>query len=461
MKKTVAECCDSIAEAADRWLLRLAGEDVDEEIARKARRGALIVCSGGSCKEIGLDPAIAQKAKQVLPQFRSRISTLYDDPRFKASTIEKKLQLPEGFVFSDEARTIPWIMSTEARDEDGDIVIQRGLDTSEFKIAPRLLWSHNRKLPAIGSVPKVARIELPKGIPATIGLTAFATEEENPLGHMIYMLARPVGPDGKRRKAHITSGSIGFKPVKVTVPQGDDEREEMGLGAGGVRFDKSLLSEFSIANLGANRGAEQLEDEMEALKEAGLVSKSLVDMFRAEVPLTERDWEERVKDRIRGFVDMGAAWEIHAAKSLGDVGISMLQIAQPSLFDLFMGREDPGTGIPSRAVEGNGDGVELEVEVASLDAEAFLALMNDNASALADNATALARVARGLDEVGTKLDVLVESHTAPDGDLGGPDGPDADSSPDVRGGSTEAQLAALQREVTRLRRLAKASKSKE
>ena len=288
----------------DRLAKGIATEDAEE---REFRAKAFRIASGHAHGEDYDDPDLVLAAKTKLPQYRT---FAFDELDIVDEETEKAFgDLPANFKFSLEERTIPFVMSTESQDADGDRIIQRGWDLSRFRKSPRLLWSHNHSVPAIGSVlhPKV--VNLAKG-PSLVGLTKFALAEENEIADTVFKLAAPVNPEGKKRKPHINSGSVGFMPIKVTRPASDEEREELGLGRFGVLFEKQLLHEFSIVNVGSNPDAVELA--LKGAIEEGLIDADTVKMFTGSC-LTEKDWTKRV---TKSIVDLGGSkgWDSFKGK---------------------------------------------------------------------------------------------------------------------------------------------------
>ena len=125
---------------------------------------------------------------------------------------------------------------------------------------------------------------------------------EHLVADTLYMLARPVGPDGKKRVAPLRASSIGFLSENPVYPKDQTEREKLGLGPGGVLHRKSILIETSIVNVGMNPQAIQLG--LKGFVDAGMLPDSAIERFLERVPLSREDWEKRCKASLRSSVQV-------------------------------------------------------------------------------------------------------------------------------------------------------------
>lgn len=156
-------------------------------------------------------------------------------------------------VIDTEARVLRFVISTEMRDRDGDIVRQRGIDLGNYQKNPVVFYGHNSfALPIARSI-KV-RKEKSEGGWITSADALFAGHEQ---GHgeaeLVYALAR----DG-----FINTASIGFgiRAIK-DLPDAaltDEERanRKAGQGVRGVDITASELYEWSPVGIPSNVGAE-------------------------------------------------------------------------------------------------------------------------------------------------------------------------------------------------------------
>lgn len=134
-------------------------------------------------------------------------------------------------------KSVTFVMSDDSLDRDFERFDTTGWDLKAFKKNPVLLWSHDRKIPAIGLMEKV-RIKDTR----LIGNPVF--DADDPLAMKI---------SGKVQKRIIRAGSVGFFPNKIEFI--DDEKDPCRL-----IYKKQELREFSLCNVPANQNAVVIED---------------------------------------------------------------------------------------------------------------------------------------------------------------------------------------------------------
>lgn len=230
---------------------------------------------------------------------------------FDEAEIQKAASAVDWLKFDDEKRQIPWVISTDEQDHRGDVVDQKGWDLAAFKKSPRLLWGHMLDgPPAIGSVAKMAtNVQLAEKVRGTVALFEFATKEEHPFADHVYMLSRPIGPDGKKRRPHINSSSVGFTSLDSVFPADEKERERLGVGPSGVFHKKSKLLEVSVVNVGMNAGAVQLA--LKGFADAGVLRDADVEEFLRGYCPTIADVEKAARARLRSMSVPGRARREH------------------------------------------------------------------------------------------------------------------------------------------------------
>jgi len=127
---------------------------------------------------------------------------------------------------NEEERTITFVLSTEGKDRDGDVIKADGWILDNYLKNPVVLFAHK-----YDSLP-VARAEKVWVENGSLKATAkFATEKENPLAENVYQLYK---------NGYMNAVSVGFIPV---------EYEEKGEG---YEYLKQELLEFSCVPVPAN-----------------------------------------------------------------------------------------------------------------------------------------------------------------------------------------------------------------
>ncbi len=200
----------------------------------------------------------------------------------------KRLVLARGLEWKDEhaERTINVWASDERVDRDGDIVRQ-DWNFDNFDKNPLVLFGHEWHMPPIGTVlqheilhrndTKDADFEGP-----ALKLTElFATKDVWEWADTVFRLVD---------SGFMRSGSVGFFPGRVIVPETDEERAELGLGSFGAVLEENELIEHSIVSVPANPGAHQV---LAAVKAAGRLEARDLQVIRE---LKRRDMLMRTAD---------------------------------------------------------------------------------------------------------------------------------------------------------------------
>lgn len=196
-----------------------------------------------------------------------------------------------------DKRQVKVAVSTEQPDRQGDIVVQDGIDLSNFKNTRTVLWNHDQDHP-IASCVDIGVVG--KKLQATV---QFPDEGVSEKADEIY---------GLIKSGIVNSASIGFLPLDGEPADGKNPRN-------GVRIDKSELLEFSFVSVPANPGAVIQARSMRSApaKVKTMKIKGLYDVanfayllaqlgYMAQSAAEERDWEgdestvpERIADLCR------------------------------------------------------------------------------------------------------------------------------------------------------------------
>lgn len=198
----------------------------------------------------------------------------------------------DAIVVDEEKRVLRYEWTNESVDSDGDIVRAKGWDFSRYKLNPVVLWAHDpRGRPPIGKALKVffEGNTNPRGFVDI----EFAPKDAHEFADTIYQLSK---------RNFLKGISPGFNVLEAsTLTQ--KEREAMGLGPYGIECVRQKLFEKSICSLPANEQA--LRVEMKGLVDQGVVRDQTMREFEKAFPLTEKDWERRIAEITRSFVDFG------------------------------------------------------------------------------------------------------------------------------------------------------------
>lgn len=133
----------------------------------------------------------------------------------------------------NENEKFHWVMSTNDLDRDFEKIDQKGWQLENYKVNPIVLWSHDRKIPAIGYAENV------KADGALEGDIIFNGKDIDIFGWSI----------GQRVKAGaLRSGSVSFSVIEVEfIDHRANPNEKTDL-----IYRQQELLEFSICNVPAN-----------------------------------------------------------------------------------------------------------------------------------------------------------------------------------------------------------------
>lgn len=128
---------------------------------------------------------------------------------------------------------VPFVISDEAQDRDGDIIELSGWDLAEFNRNPVMLFGHDHKIPAIGNGfgTHVSGKQLKS-------VAYYTAKDVHPFGHMIGRMVE---------EKVLRAASVGFIPK--------DWKFEEDRGTMAMRFLKQQLIEWSTCNVGSNHNA--------------------------------------------------------------------------------------------------------------------------------------------------------------------------------------------------------------
>ncbi len=214
--------------------------------------------------------------------------------------------------------TIPWVMSVESRDRDGDVIRQSEWDTKNFADNPVVLWGHgfsfdHRAAEPVGRIPNPSLTtftskDLSKTLPALAGNLKFAHDESEHAARL-FRLAK-----GK----FLNTGSVSFLPRKdkTIFPKDAAEREELGVGPNGVVFCGQELLEFSLCGVPSNPNA--IQASLETGLTTGIIHEGDADMWTKALSATEKDMDKELRAAAVEWFDK-----------------SPIIVATPGLSDLF------------------------------------------------------------------------------------------------------------------------------
>lgn len=152
-------------------------------------------------------------------------------------TVLKVFKAPPSL--DKEKRTARFVMSTEEPDRDRDIIVQAGLDTTEFMKNPVALYGHRSWEPPIGKWSDITRVN---GKPKrTEGTLEFLPEGTDDIADRIFR--------------HVSAGSlravsIGFMPKRLRRREQDNDDRWPG-----YEITESELFECSVVTIPANAQA--------------------------------------------------------------------------------------------------------------------------------------------------------------------------------------------------------------
>lgn len=373
-------------------------------------------------EQAGLDAVIAAKSAAV--------------PHYRATSKASK---------AVEGRTRSYVFSDERVDRQGDIILQRGWNTDNFKRASGpILWGHNSSAPPIGTGGKLA-LKTIDGMRSLIGDVTIADDEVNPEAGLIWRMVEA---------GIIKTGSVGFSPEAQRW--GDEitqkERDSLGLGQWSVIYERQELLEFSLVSLPANPGSREIERGLKGMIGKGEISDADAARFLQVYPADADAALERAKASVRSVVDMGAAY----SKQLANEEAAAAEQVPPT--DLELEGGDPAPTTPPETDGGTPPTEAPETPpAASDDAEVPSALERslDAMAGMADATTkAIEQLTEGIAAMRQLSDQLTDlaerSATAPNGSTA----PEGRAVPDagVEDAETAKALAELDRVLARVNR---------
>jgi hypothetical protein len=163
----------------------------------------------------------------------------------------RKTQLAQGpsETLPGERSDVSWI-STEDPDRDGEVVLARGMNDSQFKLNPIVTMQHAYSLPPVGKSlwRKVVKDGNLRGVKAKTQYPARPADWEEGRSWPADVAFSLVQADLLRGK------SIGFLPTRVHVPQAK-EIDEHGWQKVDLVIDEWLLLEYACTFLPAQQNA--------------------------------------------------------------------------------------------------------------------------------------------------------------------------------------------------------------
>jgi len=167
--------------------------------------------------------------------------------------MKHKIYSVETKTVDDEAGIYEALISTEAVDRDGDIVVADGADIKNYMKNPVVLWAHDyRSLP----VAKALKIEVMEriGIKATFQFPEPGTSEQADAVRKLWA------------GGFLNATSIGFIPKEWENREGDEDADDYLYP---MKINKWELLEFSIVPVPANQEALRLGAKLMGMKLQG------------------------------------------------------------------------------------------------------------------------------------------------------------------------------------------------
>ncbi len=149
----------------------------------------------------------------------------------------------------EQDRILTFRASDESVDRAGDIVRVAGWEFTDFEKNPVFLDGHDYRKAPIGRVVKVWKEESDSG--AATGKSIMAR---------VYFPNKDISEASDAAYRGVKGGlysavSVGFQPSSINNPEGQEERDALGLGRYGVEFLKQKLWELSLVTVPANSNA--------------------------------------------------------------------------------------------------------------------------------------------------------------------------------------------------------------
>lgn len=210
--------------------------------------------------------------------------------------------------------------STEHRDRMGDVVRVygrkggKGWQTDRYMAAGGpFLWAHDATAPPVGQTQRIWRGKAASdnGVNALKFRVGFEEDRDFPFANLVGKLFL---------SGRMKGTSVGFVIGKAERYSTQEEREKAGLGPNGIEVTEADLLElsgtptpanpFALATAGKSinplEGVERaIEEALDGLVQEGQLTPAQVRGFREQYALGPDDAQQRVKARVRGFVDFG------------------------------------------------------------------------------------------------------------------------------------------------------------
>jgi hypothetical protein len=196
-----------------------------------------------------------------------------------------------------EDRVIEYTLSDETVDRDGDIIVQAGIDLSNYVKNPVVLPFHDSRAYPVGNFIKLWVDITGKCLKGQI---LFPDERVDPTG-----MADRAFRFAKSRI--MRAGSIGFRGKEVKFPT-KEERVLLGMRDYGVIFSQSELVEFSLCPVPSNPNALS-----NAVKSGALTATDLLYVETQEdeeIPMTKEELDALLKAEIPKLLAEAKATEI-------------------------------------------------------------------------------------------------------------------------------------------------------
>jgi len=330
------------------------------------------------------------------------------------------------------AETVVFDGSTEHKDRMGDVVRVhgrkggKGWQTKNYERAGSpFLWAHDSSAPPVGRAVKLWRgkSSIDPAVPALKFQIEFHEDRDFPFANLVGRLFK------SRR---MTGSSVGFVIAKSERYGNPAEREAAGLGPMGIEITEADLLElsgtptpanpFALAADGksAKGGLERVIDEaLKDLAAEGGFSETQIREFRSTYPLGPDDAAERLRSRVRGFVDFGGLPVIDAASQVKEIATRAAEGAEePAPAEKGSGPKPPKPDDePEEEPKGEGyDDEEDKPKRPTKTADGDLVIPKAFLARFTDAAAAIQTLSAELDDV---LDVLEGHAPEPDGEKSG------------------------------------------
>ena len=187
------------------------------------------------------------KLKDVYPNLAKVIASKYELKEDDVEFIRKGISIDSRSYFSEGEKASVDYITTKKADRDGQIVVPSGIDFSEYRMTPVVLWCHDYKSEEMPIGKNIWIKSDEKGI---IAKTVYHTRPGS-LGEKVYNYLADGFP---------LASSIGFVPIEVKQPDeySDLDIKSLGLDLEDLKkapngvFTKSLLLEYSRVPVASN-----------------------------------------------------------------------------------------------------------------------------------------------------------------------------------------------------------------